>query len=330
VIIAFTDNALNSLGQPTCGQVLGNYPPGQAGVPWVGESPTSFNGVGPGALDLRGAATGYIALVALDFSCAFNNGAGASHEFGHLLGAGHYSDPTPGEEWLFSNSRADSSQPEPFDWFGQTYYLVDRSAVADAGACSQATNTFFCYRVDRYSDAIFQGTSGRRNAQALAQTAQSVANYFQGPPVPPGASAQCADGMDNDGDALVDTADPDCINAADNDESGPPPVTGPAGCLPHQYVPVNVNATLTQICASTLGSGYTVRWDHACPGGFFQVWANTPGIGTYLVIPTGATSVPLISTGPPNTSTVTIRACSLGSGLCSPDSSPPVPLTDIC
>ncbi|NQU79669.1 PKD domain-containing protein [Candidatus Woesearchaeota archaeon] len=31
---------------------------------------------------------------------------------------------------------------------------------------------------------------------------------------------QCSDGLDNDGDGLVDLADPDCVSALDNDESG--------------------------------------------------------------------------------------------------------------
>ena len=33
---------------------------------------------------------------------------------------------------------------------------------------------------------------------------------------------QCSDGIDNDGDGLVDLQDPDCINAQDDDESTPP------------------------------------------------------------------------------------------------------------
>ncbi len=34
-----------------------------------------------------------------------------------------------------------------------------------------------------------------------------------------GSTAACADGVDNDNDGLVDSADPDCADAADNDES---------------------------------------------------------------------------------------------------------------
>jgi hypothetical protein len=37
--------------------------------------------------------------------------------------------------------------------------------------------------------------------------------------VTPPATPQCADGIDNDGDMLIDLMDPDCANAADDDES---------------------------------------------------------------------------------------------------------------
>ncbi|OGZ08151.1 MAG: hypothetical protein A2942_03255 [Candidatus Lloydbacteria bacterium RIFCSPLOWO2_01_FULL_50_20] len=47
-------------------------------------------------------------------------------------------------------------------------------------------------------------------------------------PVPP-PTPQCSDTLDNDGDGLIDLADPDCTDASDNDESTPPPpdVTAP-------------------------------------------------------------------------------------------------------
>ena len=43
------------------------------------------------------------------------------------------------------------------------------------------------------------------------------------PPPPPSPPTQCADGLDNDKDGLIDLADPGCANATDNDESNPPP-----------------------------------------------------------------------------------------------------------
>ena len=46
--------------------------------------------------------------------------------------------------------------------------------------------------------------------------------------VDPTPLAQCADGIDNDGDGLIDfPADPGCVDASDNDEVDPPPVVVP-------------------------------------------------------------------------------------------------------
>lgn len=38
-----------------------------------------------------------------------------------------------------------------------------------------------------------------------------------------GGGTQCSDGIDNDGDSLIDLADPGCSNSSDNDESDSPP-----------------------------------------------------------------------------------------------------------
>jgi hypothetical protein len=52
-----------------------------------------------------------------------------------------------------------------------------------------------------------------------------------GPPPPPPPAA-CADGLDNDGDGLIDyPADPGCTGAADTDETDPPPPP-PPGTIP--------------------------------------------------------------------------------------------------
>ena len=46
------------------------------------------------------------------------------------------------------------------------------------------------------------------------------------PPPPPSPPTQCADGLDNDKDGLIDLADPGCANATDDDESNPPTAGG--------------------------------------------------------------------------------------------------------
>ena len=53
--------------------------------------------------------------------------------------------------------------------------------------------------------------------------------YTHDPPPPPPPVAQCADGLDNDGDGLIDfPADPGCVDAADNDEFNAPPPPPPS------------------------------------------------------------------------------------------------------
>lgn len=46
-------------------------------------------------------------------------------------------------------------------------------------------------------------------------------------PPPPPPPAACADGTDNDGDGLIDLADPGCADAADADETDAPPADPP-------------------------------------------------------------------------------------------------------
>ena len=66
------------------------------------------------------------------------------------------------------------------------------------------------------------------------------------------ATAQCADGVDNDGDGLMDQNDPDCSSSSDLSEfsSIPPPATPPAG-LP--------TANLRLIVPSLIARGKTVQ-----------------------------------------------------------------------
>ncbi|MBI2098900.1 hypothetical protein HYT45_00610 [Candidatus Uhrbacteria bacterium] len=50
------------------------------------------------------------------------------------------------------------------------------------------------------------------------------------PPPPPAPLPRCSDGLDNDGDGLIDNADQGCENPSDNDETNlPPPPPPPSG-----------------------------------------------------------------------------------------------------
>ena len=67
--------------------------------------------------------------------------------------------------------------------------------------------------------------SWSRHARASSTVTATVSNATTPPPLP----AQCADGIDNDGDGLIDMADPGCTSPSDNDETDPaPPGTEPA------------------------------------------------------------------------------------------------------
>lgn len=276
-------------------------------------------------MDLRGQATEYIAIVATGRVCdtaVFT----AAHEFGHLLGGGHYDAPT--HLWLLPNSRA----------WGKKFYsnhingwIGSVTALGQLGT-SWCTGVKMCNRLRKYSDPAF-GTSSNRNSETINLTARSVANYVQG--AGSGGSGtepkQCADGMDNDGDGLVDGADPQCSGPTDDDESGPPPPPPqPPGCNPAAYVPTNVTASLRNVCVpGTSKSRYLVQWHHVCSGGFYEVFATTTGVGTYFIGSTPTKSAFVDIQGPPATGVVRVRACN-SSFLCSGLSSPGVTLVDLC
>jgi len=94
-------------------------------------------------------------------------------------------------------------------------------------------------------------------------------------PTPP--ATQCADGIDNDGDALVDLSDPGCVDAQDNDETNtPPPVgfpnasnTGPSGTLTSSTGDLVITTIGTVIqnrlingCVEVLANNVTIRNSH--------------------------------------------------------------------
>lgn len=275
----------------------------------------------------------YVALVATDFPCdSLSDRFYTAHEFGHLFGGGHH-DLDEGEtdphQWLFLDSRA-------FAWVGK-----GRAGIKKVSALGEEFPSFCqdestpeldtCARSARYS---WKASENRNNARAIDKTARSVANYMAGVPASGtggtgGTPAQCEDGLDNDGDGLVDLPDPGCDTATDDNETdSPPPPPAEEGCDPAAYVPVNVTASLRETCVpGTSQSSYTVRWDHACFGGIYEGWATTSGI-TYYVGETTAQSTIATVEGPPSTSYLRIRACN--STFCSALSSPAVPLTDFC
>lgn len=84
------------------------------------------------------------------------------------------------------------------------------------------------------------GDTGRGLGCSCTLNSQCASNFCSpssntcAPPTP--SAPQCSDGLDNDGDGLIDLADPDCTSAADTTEGsgdgGPPPPPPPPGILP--------------------------------------------------------------------------------------------------
>ncbi len=85
---------------------------------------------------------------------------------------------------------------------------------------------------------VLRGGAGNRvgfsSREAAREPELVVTTTADDPPPPPPPAAACADGVDNDGDGLVDLADPGCTDATDTDEtdSPPPPPPPPPGDEP--------------------------------------------------------------------------------------------------
>lgn len=135
--------------------------------------------------------------------------------------------------------------------------------------------------VAQYSDSVF-GSPGRRNADAINKTARSVANYRSGAgtPVQP---ATCSDGIDNDDDGFVDSADSEC--AVCNEEMCPTMPSPPPNC-DATIAPTNMIGWVTQLCVpSTSWTEYQVVWSHACPQevSHYEIWASQPTSNPFTI-----------------------------------------------
>lgn len=322
VVIYILETAPPLLGLPSCGFVDRQY--------WKTGTDDFQPILG---LDRRMFNSAYIAFVATrkpsGATCAKDV---AAHELGHIFGAGHtnYNQPSGG---LLENSRSrwqlKSTYSPPYK-----YQLVETvlggSGIPTACEAFQSPpinlNVTSCIINNVFSDPINSGLAAQ-NAAAINKTALSVANYVQGaPPTPPSEPTECSDGMDNDGDTLVDTADPDCTGPEDTTETGPPPEPGPSGCNPVAFPPVNVSARSLGFChPPTDGEFYEISWNHACPPEKFFIDAVQPG-GSDVLGPIFGFSTNVVIDGPP--ASLRVRACV--DFFCGPSSFPPVTITDGC
>jgi len=283
---------------------------------WAGVAPSFQENPLENNLDLRGKDKYHIALVSLEFGTIDCDDRDylVAHEFGHLLGGGHYNDPTSGRSWLYSNSRADTDT-HILNWPGLgpiTWYNISALGSNNNSKCGGG-----CIWARSYSKSLWSWDDPiRSNRLALAITATSVANYVNGNGIvgqgsSGGTTFQCSDGTDNDGDSLVDTLDSDCTGPTDDSEAGPPPPPGPPGCLPYSYVPTNLTKTLLQLCVpGTSKTEYRIRWDHACPSdALYKVYGTTAGEGTYFLTATESQSVIVRIEAPPVSGSVSVSAC---------------------
>ena len=108
---------------------------------------------------------------------------------------------------------------------------------------------------------------------------------------PPPPTTQCSDGVDNDGDGLIDLADPGCASSSDNDESNapPPPPPPPTSCTLPIAIPT---------CSSCHGGTNVYPASHVTDNraktcaschGPVNDGSGTPSIGMSAVAGTGGT-----------------------------------------
>ena len=281
-------------------------------------------------LDLRGANSSYVGVISLDdgFVTECDDAPWtAAHEFGHLLGGGHWETPPPPDifnpfplHYLYSDSRSDRSVLiNEFRFWPPPTYTIFQSAVGTGGDDGCVFfNEFYgmnmevtsCTNFPYFSGAlVLPGTPGHDNARTFDDTAESVANFRRGEPLI--SVDTCSDGIDNDGDGNDDLNDPDCTGTSVSESSPPPPI--PPNC-DYSSKPYNVEGTLIQECAIINGVSWTphrIRWAHSCPGqvDHYEIEFSQPDGDPYVFgWNVFSTSTDSLVIGSP--SRVRIRACS--------------------
>jgi len=122
---------------------------------------------------------------------------------------------------------------------------------------------------------------------------------------PPPDLTQCSDGIDNDGDALIDLADPGCVNAADDDEFNSPPASGVCTTENYWNAAANEQAWTWDECAV----GTTINVTN-------QEWACRQPLASYGPLPIKVVSRWSIHTanGSPNIAVSVNTGCTAPAG----------------
>jgi uncharacterized repeat protein (TIGR01451 family) len=137
-----------------------------------------------------------------------------------------FTDPVPSSSGFVPGSIAVAGAPVTDTADGDAGELSGSTVVGRVPALATAAETTLRFRV-RVTDSTAPGTVITNTASATyevpdstltrnADSNPSSVTVTAAPPSPP----QCSDGLDNDGDSTVDSADPGCLGgAADDDES---------------------------------------------------------------------------------------------------------------
>jgi hypothetical protein len=275
--------------------------------------------------DLREANDGYIGIARISglAPCVPST---LAHEFGHLLGGGHWYSAHGTDGGLYENSRSwRQFQVYPLHlpprWVMTA--MVDGPTI-NFGCPLGPGGANECVYLQKYSD--FDNPATNRNAEAFKKTARSVANYRSGVPEPVQPDT-CSDGIDNDGDNLVDNADPQC--SVCGEELCPTPPNPPSNCNA-TVRPVAMLGWVTQVCVpGTSRTEYQVVWAHACPQQVthYEVWAAQPVTNPFTF---RWAVVPPNTRGQVEGASARIKVKSCGVGGCSALSSASFLAVDLC
>lgn len=243
-------------------------------------------------LDLRGRNDSYVGVAVVSSNQTDCGDWVLPHEFGHLFGSGHFDlGTTLGIDNLSLTPESRATYRSIGRWGVEVVrYVTSLGNVPLPGvddACGQFGTAPFpdCLREKFYSDGSYGSVvpmSNYDNADSMRLTARSVANYRTGVGTDdPVAMAMCSDGVDNDGDALVDGADSDC-GVCNSEYCVPPPAPPPPSCSGTQK-PTNFVKQVIKVCVPPselpgTHTSYRVTWQHVCPGSvnFYKIWVENP------------------------------------------------------
>ena len=163
-------------------------------------------------VDLGGAAVADVAQSSTD-SRACSDGTQTQSNGSSVIGLGGTGVPIP------AAGCADGTPDTAFTPLAPLASIVC-NADDSSGAGEAVAQTGAPYGVREALSVFALEAGGTSLAKATTAASESHAVAPAGPPTTPPDTPECSDGIDNDGDGLVDLADPDCDSPTDDSESG--------------------------------------------------------------------------------------------------------------